>query len=112
MSRVTGPQNISNTKSWEELRKWTSILFDNFQGVVNGRLSFLDNMFVSAVDVTFLAANTDTPVTHTLKVIPVGYFIVRASGAVNVYDGVQAWDTDQIFLRADATETVKVLVYG
>lgn len=56
------------------------------------------------VVVTFIAADTITPLSHNLKRIPDGFFVIKTSIAARVYHNDQIdqpWTDQKIFLKSD-----------
>lgn len=87
-------------ESWQKLAE-----------VVNGGLRPEDNESLSKVTVTSDATpDTEFAVAHTLKRTPVGYRIIRKDKAGDVYDGVTAFDTSNIYLKC-AVASVTMTLY-
>lgn len=57
----------------------------------------------------FTAAGTDVTVAHGLGRVPEGYYVVRSSAPVSVYDGSAPSSEDVLVLRASGAADVDVL---
>lgn len=87
--------------------------------VVNGLLQFGDlesnnkNMFGNMLEVEFGPANTEVVVPHTLNQVPVGFLVIRNSNGGVIYDGVQTWSAENIYLRSTtANNNVVIFILG
>lgn len=113
MSRPRIPLDISNITKLEDSIRYNAIVSNEFYRVLNGSVSFTDNMFVSRVEVTFASSGVDVVVPHTLQVVPTGYIPVKRSAAITIYDGSNsAWTSDYLYLRSDGAGTATILVFA
>jgi len=103
--------NLFNLKTLEELARFTSIMMNDVIRVINGELSFQDNLNTKFVDVSFTAANTETIINHDLGRIPSGYFVVTSNAATSVYSSTTASTQSLIYLKASAISEVKLIVF-
>lgn len=111
MPKLKTIQDVSNTDTWEELRRYVSITLDDIVAAINGRLTFGDNVSTQVLSVTFSAANTSVTVPHTLKRVPSGYVLCGASAAMSIYNGSSANDKNNIYVKSSATGTASILVF-
>jgi len=82
-------------------------------GGVNGyRAGNLDAQFID-INTTPAVANTEFVVIHGLQRVPVGYLIVRADKACNVYDSsAGSWTESLLYLKCDtAGVTIKIVLF-
>lgn len=109
--RIKTIQDISNVKSWEELRRYASQILGSLVDVVNGNLDLVDNCSTSLVTVTFPSANTTVNANHTLGRIPQGYIVVGRSTAIHVFDGSGDSTSSYITLQASAAGSATLLIF-
>ncbi len=72
-----------------------------------------ENLDGERVTVTFTAANTLVPLSHNLKRIPAGFFVVRQAVAGTLFHDDQTdtpWTDQKIFLKSD-TAGLRVTVF-
>ena len=110
MSKLKGFTTLSNLKTVEELSRYYSIVVDEIKAILNGKISFSENVEVSSVSVTFTSAGTEVIVNHTLQVIPIGYVVIGRDSDFTVYDGITSWTAQYISLRASASGNARILV--
>lgn len=111
MPKITVPQDLSNIKDATQFYRYASILFSSVVGLINGNLIFQDNMRVSIINCSFIAANTETSFSHSLGKTPQYYIELNKSAALTVYDGETANTDATIFLKSSATGTVNLMVF-
>lgn len=104
-------QDLSNVRSWEELRRYTSQILNDLMDIINGNVDLVDNCGTSLVSVTFSAANTETKVAHTLGRTPQGYLVAGSSADIRVFDSSSVSTAEALFLKASAAGTVRLLVF-
>lgn len=57
-------------------------------------------------------ADTQFTINHGLNRVPVGFYLINKSGAVDVYDSGTAWTKSQIFLKATTINiAIKLLIF-
>lgn len=110
MSRLKSFTTLSNLKTVEDLSRYYAIVMDQVEQILNGGISFSENVQSSSAEVTFTASGTEVIVTHGLKTTPLGYLVIKRSAAITVYDGLTTWTQEYISLRADGAGTATVLV--
>lgn len=111
MSKIVTVATASNVTTWEELRRWISSTVDDIVSTINGRLNLVENCQTRLVDVTFPSAGEEVKVPHSLKYIPNGYMLARSSAPLSLYDGKLAATANDIYLRASAPGTARVLIF-
>jgi glutamate synthase domain-containing protein 1 len=98
----------------EELLRMLNNYTREVGDLINGALQLgPDNLNCYIYTVTD-TGNIDTEFNfaHTLKRIPVGYFVISISKAGIVYKGSTAWDIATIYLKCNvANAEVKILVF-
>jgi hypothetical protein len=109
--KLKAPQTVSNVESWQDLQRFSDQYFTATTDLLNGNLTFVDNIDVSIVTFNFLAANTTYQVTHTLERIPTGYLVIKKAASTDVYDGVGTNTGSAIFLRSTVATQVTVMVF-
>ena len=103
--------NLFNLKTLDELARFVSIMMNDVIRVINGELSFQDNLNTRFVDVSFTAADTEVGVEHGLGRVPTGYFAVKSNAATSVYDSGSTNTATTIYLKASAISEVKLIVF-
>ena len=111
MSKLKNEFNISQLKTTEEVVRFMSIITDEMQQVINGKIDFDSNIRTNVVDVSFTTANAEKPIAHTLNRVPIGYILVKTNVAVRLYDGATTNTASTIYIKADAIATTKVMVF-
>ena len=111
MSKLKGFLNLSNTKTVEDVSRYYSIVLDEIKGIINGNVSFAENIQCSRITATFVSAGAEIIVNHALGLAPTGYFVVGRDAAITVYDGTTPWTDKYISLRAGGAGTATVLVF-
>lgn len=102
--------DISNVKTFEDLTKFSSLLFSQISGAINNGLNFSDNFQARTLTANFTAANEDLGISHGLKRVPAGYIVVGANAALSVYDGSSS-DADIINLKSSAVGVARILIF-
>lgn len=110
MSKVTASYEFQAAPE-KDLPRFLTLFGEQVARALNNGLDFETNFNSKSVSITFSSANTDASVAHGLGRVPVGYIIIGLSAALTVYDGVGANTTTNLFLRASATGTARLLVY-
>lgn len=111
------PQSYFNyqlLKDEKERSQYTSIFNKSIFDILNGGISFQDNVKASILNVTFATANVDLNISHGLGVVPTGYFCVGPSANMVLYNGISgpgAWTESSITLRSSAIGYAKVLFF-
>jgi len=93
------PSNYGGQRNREQVD------FQNHK-ILRGNTSFGDGVNTDNIDGVWATAtspgtaNTQFTVNHTLQRIPVGFDVKKKDAACDVYAGITAWTTTQIFLKA------------
>lgn len=109
--KITGPLDVTNVTSWEELRRFSGQVTKSIVELVNGKITFSDNFDAMSISVVFPTANTTVIVPHGLNRIPAGYIVQGRSAAMIVYDSATANTTNNLYVQASAIGTANLLVY-
>lgn len=109
--KIKTTQDVSNVKTWEELKKFSSNVFGALLAEINGRLSLTENLLAQRLEYRFTAGGVEVGVAHGLGFIPNGYIQIKADGGVIVYDGATANTRDTLYLKATGAGIVSVLVF-
>lgn len=104
MGKVVAKPNVSNTKNWEELQRYSSIVIQDIVNQVNGNLTFSDNMNVTIVEHDFTAVNVPFAVEHGLGRVPKGYIVIGITANTAVYQlGLNDMTDQVIYLLVNGT---------
>lgn len=106
--RVSTAADISNIKD-DEIKRFQTQFNVQIKDVINGGVSFADNIKCRVLSVTFGGANQSTQVTHGLGSIPVGYAKIGGPNIV-VFDASQDFTSENIYVQATAAGTVTLLI--
>lgn len=111
---------IKSGLTYQEVRPYE---FNNelklIKQVVNGKLQFGDlegnnkNMYGEMLVVDFPVANTDVAIPYGILGIPVGFITIRNTNGGIIYDGQQAWNNSNIYLRSTtANNRATIFILG
>ena len=113
--------NISNSETLQDLIRFTSASLTSIQSLLNGNLSFSDNIngkvdLLNNVNVVMITAKFNAPGSagfpHSLGSVPRGYINAGQSNVLQIIsDGSQPNTASTIYLNAGSTGTVKVMVF-
>lgn len=108
--KITAAADVSNVKG-DDITRFVSAFLTQIQDIVNGNLSFGDNIKAQVVSANFTAANAQIQIGHTLGKAPIGYILVGSSVAMSLYNGTSA-NTDQLlYISSTAVGSASVLVF-
>lgn len=110
MSRIDAI-DMSNIADLEDFIKWSSIQNKLIVTIINGQLTFGDNIAAKIVSFTFPTANADAVINHTLSTVPRGYILIGSDVAMSLYDGTQPSNDNQITLKSSAAGTARILFF-
>lgn len=110
MSKITASEKL-DVLGAEELPRWLTIFLSQVKNILNNGILPQDNWDGQIVEITFSSANTDTLASTRLRRIPTGYIVLSRSVDLTVYDGAQASSVGNIFLRASAAGTARILIF-
>lgn len=104
--RGVGPYDQDLAKSIEQL-------ISNLDNIFNSGLRIDESGDLQIISFTSNGvANTEDTVPHTLKRVPVGFFVIRQDKASIVYDGATAWTATDIYLKTNvATVALTIVVF-
>lgn len=109
--KLNAVQNVSNVTTVDDLARYSSIVFEQVESILNGGITFTDNFQGIVVSVSFSAANVEVQIAQPLGKIPVGYILIKASAAMSIYDGNSANTANSIFLKSSAIGNAQLLVF-
>lgn len=112
MARVTILPGLSQVKSWEDLRRFTSMVIEAIASEVNGKLDIGQNLRTSGPhSVTFASASDVQALPHTLNRVPQGIMVINLNSAIVVYQPASpAWSANTIYLQASGAGTATLYV--
>lgn len=75
----------------------------------------LDNISLSrlagqVIENIELKSGVNTAISHSLKVVPRYYIILRKSASASIYDGTSRWDENKVFLKSSANVTISIML--
>lgn len=81
--------------------------------LLNNGLSFDDNFYAETLTVADTgAANSENAITHTLKKVPTGFFLIYKDRAGDAYDSGTTWTATTIYIKfSAANSSIKLLVF-
>ena len=103
--------NISQIKDITTLVSYLQQTFNQTIQVINGRLTFKDNLQSITVSVTIAASGTDVKVQHALGYVPSGFLPINQNTAAVVYTGVTNWTAQSIYVRGSAAVTATLMIF-
>lgn len=119
--KLQTPLSMQNAKTLQDLQRFLSNILGKIQTIINGNISFgdniagkadlLDNVNTQILTFNFIApGNQGQP--HSLGYVPRGYLPAGCSNILmTLASGAQPNTANTIYLRAGSTGTVKVLVF-
>ncbi len=112
--KLLGYPNVSNVKDWEELRNQTAIFFNLLPSIINGGITFKDNITSSGpFNVVITTASEIVSVSHRMGVIPQGYLVIYQDANVTPFAANALrypWTSTQIFLTAASAVNAKIIL--
>lgn len=111
MSRLSAKPNLSNVTDLEDLKRYTQQFLSDVFDRVNGQLEYDLNLRTKTVSVTFAASNTQVAVGHNLGKTPTGFIVAGLSVSATIYNGTTAFDKSNIYIKASAPCTAKVIIF-
>jgi len=110
--KLSSSEGINNQSDLLGLKRITQVFAKAVELLVNGNITFKDNLRGKTVDASFLAANTDTQVNHGLTFIPSGYIVTSKDSGFVVYNGsVDVFTKTFVTLRASAIGNAQIWIY-
>jgi hypothetical protein len=110
MSRITQDSSVDRFKDWAEASQFVSKFFEQVTKLFSNGITISDNFDAKILTLTFTSSATDTSLAHGLGRVPSGYLVLKRSANMVVYDGSNAWTSQNIYLRASAAGSITVAV--
>lgn len=104
-------KDLSQIKDSEDLQRFTSIVVKDLVTVINGKVSFTDNIDAKISSVTFAGAGSEVSVSHGLGRVPNGYIVAKNSSGITVFDGGTANSATTLFVQATGGGVVSLIVF-
>lgn len=104
------PFQNQSVGSWEDLRRFSDQAFQNIYKALSGNLSFQDNMRCTVVETVLSTATATIP--HNLNQIPYGFLVLNQNANANIWGASFNWTSENVYLTASATVTVKLAILG
>jgi len=102
--------DLGKITDMKEFMNYCAKFCQNLFNVMNGKLEFDSNILSQTIEVTFLATNTDTRVSHSLNRTGLGYIVKQKDAACDIYDGTTAATNNAIYLRSTVATTVTIIL--
>lgn len=109
--KIKVPQSVSNTETFEDLRKYSAQVLDQLVTAVNGKISLSENLDSAIVTVTFNGANQTVAAQHTLGRVATNYILVGSSVAMDIFDGNKDNENNVLYIQSNAAGTARVMVF-
>lgn len=109
--KIKASPQTSNLDDSDEFRRYVSIFLQEATAVINGHISFADNMDGNSISVVFPSANSQVAIEHRLGRVPDGYVVTKKSAGVSVYDGSSNNTSSTIFLKSTGAATVTLFIF-
>lgn len=95
----------------KDFQSKTAEVVKGLTDALNGNLNFSDNVQSSQISIEFTGSDVNTRQIHGLGRKPAGYLVMGAAAAMSIYDGSSENTEKEIYLRASATGTARILVF-
>lgn len=120
MGKISGPQTISNLKSWQELMRFSAQSFDSIIQVLTNGLNFRDNFNTQTIDIgpnstqMQWASPGPTTINHNLGIIPAGYLVISQNAAGDVFadDNFPATRGQITLNTSNSATTYRIIILG
>lgn len=113
--RLIGYSNVSNVRTWEDLRRYTANFFEKLPGILNGNIQFGDNIRSQGpFDFTISTGSEVVGISHTLGFVPAGYLLVYQTTSAVIYaadSNTYPWTKSTIYLTASAAVAGRVILF-
>lgn len=103
-------QDIANVGSWEDLRRFTAQFIRDISEVINGNITFGENITSQIIQVSFTGAQT-IQVPHSLGRVPTGYLVIGRNANVNIFDGGPSSTTQTLSVQSSGAVNASILVF-
>lgn len=97
----------------EDMLRVLNQAMTNLANIFEHSVNVVDNLDCQIISYTSnVSANTEDTVSHTLKRVPVGFFVVNLNKSATLYDGGTAWTSTAVYLKSSASSTTaKIIVF-
>lgn len=109
--KLSIPFDISNIDNLSDLVRYTTQVIKQVSDVINGKVSFPDNIDGKFISVVFNVANSTQEISNPLGRVPVGYIPTSLSSGMIIYNGVKSNTASAIYLQATAIGTASIFVF-
>jgi hypothetical protein len=110
IDRIDLGKAVAETDFEKNIEKSFQRLMDQLVQALNLGLLFSDNFDADIISSTIGGGDTEIP--HTLKRVPSGYLILSRDQAGIVFDGVTAWTSSSIYVKASVPNLkVKIMIF-
>lgn len=111
MSKVTETSDLTKVTDPAEFMRYCSQTINSMISVINGGLTFDENVGSQTVEVSFKTANAQQSISHSLGRNGLKYFVVKKNLSCDVYDGDTGATTDKIFLKCTQIADVTIVLF-
>lgn len=108
--RITAATNFQNVAP-TDLARFVQIFCDNVSKVVNGKLTFSENVDCAIVKATFGSANANVTLNHTLNRAPIGYIPISLSAAMTIFSGSVSASSTTLTLQSNLAGSATLLIF-
>jgi len=109
--KIKVPQNITNSETLEDLRKYTGQILDQVVIAINGKISLNENLDSAILSVEFPSANLTIAAKHTLGRVATNYILVGSSAPMSLFDSATKNEENVLYVQSSAAGTARVLVF-
>jgi hypothetical protein len=112
MGRPQAQFMLASLTTVEDLARYTAAALDEIQGMLSGRLVFVDNVQASG-PLTASLGTQPTAISHSLNRVPAGYLIISQDAAASIFRPSVVnypWSQSQIFLQASSAVNATLYV--
>lgn len=102
--------NIADAKDSPDFARFLSVFAQEVESIVNGNISFGENIKCDIISCVFGVADTNTNFGHKLGRIPLGYIPIASTSSARLYNGTVPNTKDTIYLRSSSAGTMTVVV--
>lgn len=112
--RLLGYPNTGNVRTWQELRRYTSNFFALIPPILNGNITFKDNIKSEGpYPVVITTAAPIVAINHRMGVVPQGILVIYQDAGVVLFAAdplVYPWTNAKIFLTASSAVNAQVIL--
>lgn len=110
--KVWSLPTLQSVQRWEDLRNFASQALNNFSQIFSNNVSFGDNVFCQIVTGVSITSTSDTKISHTLGVVPIGIIVLKQTDFGVLKQTSQAWTTTEIYLNASIDGDYTIAIIG